>query len=88
MSFALAYFIATFACVSLLAYYLRFVLDAWKEANIFTASLSALYGLLFVIVSAEDFALLMGSGLIFVVLAGIMLVTRNIDWYKLREAGE
>ncbi len=84
VSFALAYILATSACVSLLAYYLRFVLGAWLQASIFTASLAALYGLLFVIVGAEDFALLMGSILIFAVLAGIMIVTRNIDWYSLR----
>jgi inner membrane protein len=88
IQFGTAYLIATLACLSLLAYYLRFVLGAWKEAVIFTSSLAALYGVLFVIVGAEDFALLMGSILIFVVLAGIMIVTRHIDWYQLRKSSE
>jgi inner membrane protein len=82
--FAFAYLIATLACLMLLAYYLRFVLGRWKEAGIFAASLATLYGVLFVIVGAEDFALLMGSVLIFAVLAGIMIVTRKIDWYGLK----
>jgi len=32
-------------------------------------------------VSAESFALLMGSALVFIVLAVVMITTRNIDWY-------
>ncbi|MOA58073.1 Inner membrane protein CreD [compost metagenome] len=36
-----------------------------------------LYGLL----RAEDYALLMGSLLLFGVLAGVMVLTRKLDWY-------
>ena len=36
----------------------------------------------YIIVSAEDFALLMGSALVFIVLAAVMMATRNIDWYQ------
>ena len=35
------------------------------------------------IVRAEDFALLMGAILVFMVLALLMYVTREVDWYSL-----
>ncbi len=85
LQFALSYLIATAACVGLLGYYLRFVLGSWRDAIIFSFSLTILYAVLFIIVGAEDYALLMGSSLIFVVLAGIMISTRNINWYALKK---
>ncbi len=45
--------------------------------------LSGLYGLLYAILQSEDYALLTGSTLVFVVLAALMLLTRKVDWYDL-----
>lgn len=81
IAYVRAYLLSTLACVSLLTYYIRFVLGGWKDAFFFAALYLALYGILYVIIQSEDSALLMGSALIFSVLAGIMVVTRNIDWY-------
>ena len=41
-----------------------------------------LYGLL----SAEDYALLMGSLLVFGVLGSVMVLTRKLDWYGVSRA--
>jgi inner membrane protein len=38
------------------------------------------YGFLYLIVQSEDYALLLGSLLIFAVLAVTMLVTRKVRW--------
>ena len=46
-------------------------------------ALSLLYALLYGLLSAEDYALLMGSLLVFALLAGVMLLTRKLDWYAL-----
>ena len=43
-----------------------------------------MYGLLYVLVLSEDYALLLGAIMLFVALAAVMLVTRSIDWYRLR----
>jgi inner membrane protein len=32
---------------------------------------------------SEDNALVLGSGLLFLILAAIMVVTRKVDWYAL-----
>jgi inner membrane protein len=83
IAFAAAYSIAAIACISLLFYYLHFVLKGIKDALFFGAMLSILYAVLYVIISAEDFALLMGAILTFITLALVMICTGNIDWYSL-----
>jgi inner membrane protein len=42
---------------------------------------AALYGLLV----SEDNALVLGAGLLFLILAAVMVITRRIDWYRLAE---
>jgi len=42
---------------------------------------SAVYGLIYLLMRLEDFALLAGSVASFVGLAGAMYLTRNLDWY-------
>ena len=83
LAFGLAYTIATASCVAILTYYLRYILRAWAATLVFSSSLSVVFGLLYVIVGAEDYALLMGSLLIFTVLSGMMIITRKINWYEL-----
>ena len=46
-----------------------------------SAGLAALYGLLYGLLSAEDYALLMGSLLLFGLLGTVMVLTRKLDWY-------
>lgn len=78
-----AYLISVICCSSLILFYVRYMLASVRAAILFSAMISGLYGLLYVIVQAEDFALLMGALLVFVVLAVLMVVTRHIDWYSL-----
>jgi len=85
INFLLAYFIASICCTSLLLSYLRFVLAGYKQALGFSGLLLILYTVLYVIISAEDLALVMGAFLTFTSLAIVMYTTRNIDWYKVGE---
>ena len=39
--------------------------------------------MLYALLSAEDYALLMGSLLVFGLLAVVMVLTRKLDWYGL-----
>jgi inner membrane protein len=43
--------------------------------------MSLVYGLLYMLVLSESYALLMGAIALFVVLAVVMLATRNVKWY-------
>ena len=90
IAFAWAYPLAACACTALLGYYLSAVLRGLKAGLLFSAALAILYAVLYVIIGSEDSALLMGSVLLFLMLALLMTVTRRIDWYKLsheRDAG-
>lgn len=82
IAFAAAYFTATVSCVGLMFFYLKFVLKGKKQAAVFSALMFLLYSVLFVIISAEDYGLMMGAILSFVTLAVVMIFTRNIDWYE------
>ena len=57
---------------------------ALEEATLRTLLL-LLYGMLYAILRSEDNALLMGSLLLFSVLALVMLITRKLDWYAVSE---
>jgi inner membrane protein len=50
------------------------------------AAMSLVYGLLYMLVLSEDYSLLLGSIILFVALASVMLATRRVDWYQLKPA--
>lgn len=85
ISFLRAYTAAALASTGLLTFYFGAILHSHKLGLLLGAGLLGLYSVLYVILQAEDQALLMGSVLIFVVLAVLMLATRNLDWYELMQ---
>jgi inner membrane protein len=86
-AFALAYAAATLACAGLVGAYLTRVLRSVTAGLGFGATLAALYAALYMLLQAEDYALLSGSILLFALLAGVMIATRRVDWYRLTRSG-
>jgi inner membrane protein len=82
MAFATAYLISSAACIGLLTFYLAYVLRGTLRALGFGTMLTALYAAVYGLLISEDNALILGSLLLFVVLAAVMVVTRKVDWYK------
>ena len=85
IAFGPAYLIASLANTALIGVYVTAVLHSRSRGIVLSAALLLLYGMLFLILRSEDNALLMGSLLIFAVLALVMLMTRNLDWYRVSE---
>lgn len=83
VDFLRAYAVAALASTGLLTLYFGAILHSRKLGLLLGAGLAGLYALLYVILQAEENALLMGSVLIFAVLALLMLATRDFDWYAL-----
>ncbi|MBX3604840.1 MAG: cell envelope integrity protein CreD [Piscinibacter sp.] len=83
LAFGPAYAVASLACTLLLTYYATHVLQGWRAGAAFGAGMAALYGLLYLLLRSEQSALLLGSMLLFAVLAAVMVATRRIDWYAL-----
>ncbi len=85
IGFKLAYGVASLATIALTSAYALSALANKARAAVLCVNLAGLYGLLYVILNAEDYALLIGSGLLFAALAATMFVTRKIDWYRSAE---
>ncbi len=83
IAFWKAYLVSTLACIGLQAVYLAHVLGRWTRGLGFAALLGLLYGALYGLLVSEDNALLMGSLLLFGLLALAMVFTRRVDWYAL-----
>ena len=88
IGFALAYLISASACVSLIAYYVTHVVGSAGLGVVFGGALGAMYGMLYAILSSEDFALLTGSLVVFGVLGAIMVLTRKVNWAKFGQLPE
>ena len=82
MAFAVAYLISSAACIGLLTFYLSYVLRSVMRGLGFGGMLTALYAAVYGLLISEDNALILGSLLLFAVLAVVMVVTRKVDWYK------
>jgi inner membrane protein len=83
ITFGLAYLLSSAACILLIGFYVSYVLKSFLRGTLFSISLAGLYGLLYGLLSAEDYALLMGSLLLFGLLGVFMILTRNLDWYSI-----
>jgi inner membrane protein len=81
VAFGIAYALAAFACIGLIAFYLTAVLRSAARGLGFGAMLALLYAALYGLLISEDNALVLGAGLLFVILAAVMVATRHVDWY-------
>jgi inner membrane protein len=81
--FDVSYAVAALACVLLLTFYGHYLLRGWAAGLAFGAGLATLYGALYVLLQMEQTSLVLGSALLFTILAGVMVVTRRVDWYQL-----
>ncbi len=81
ITFWIAYLIASAACIGLLGAYLSAVLHSTARGLGFAGALTLLYAALYGLLVSEDNALVLGSMLLFAILASAMLATRRVDWY-------
>lgn len=81
IGFGWAYFLSAAAATLLVMCYSVAVLKRFGRALLIGAELAAIYGFLFVILRLQDYSLLFGTAGLFLALALVMYLTRNIDWY-------
>lgn len=85
IGFLWAYGIASGACTLLLGFYgVHTLRSRWGGVG-FGAGIATLFGVMFVLLQREQTALVLGSVMLFVVLALVMVLTRHVDWYELME---
>ena len=78
--FTAAYVLASAAIAGLNTAYSAAVLGSWRRGYVIGGLLIGLYAVLYILLGLEAFSLLIGSILLFAALAGVMYLTRRIDW--------
>jgi inner membrane protein len=82
IGFGFSYGVAAVSLVALITAYIAGFTNNRRAAIVIGAALAATYGILYVILLSDDYALLLGSLLLFAILAGLMLATRRLDWSR------
>jgi inner membrane protein len=85
MSFALSYSIASSATIGLITLYSRKILQAKKRTFLMAGMLVLLYAFLYILLQLDQYSLILGSTALFIVLAVVMYLTRDVNWYELQE---
>ncbi len=80
LGFGLAYLIGSAATTALIGLYGATLVGRRRYGMVLAAVLAVSYGLLYLLMKEEDFALLAGSIIAFITVAVTMFSTRNIDW--------
>lgn len=81
MAFNNAYLISAGTIVAMITLYSRTVFTQWKLSGLLALILTALYTYLFVTIQISDYALLLGSVGLTIMLGVTMYATRKIKWY-------
>lgn len=84
INFNTAYFISSVSVILVIAGYAKSILKNVRLSAMVGGVLLILYTYLYLLLQLEDYALLMGSVGLFVVLSLIMYMTRKIDWYSIK----
>lgn len=83
-NFDTAYLIACVIILALITGYCSYILGNRRLTGMMFGILALLYGFFYSLLQLQDYALLLGSLGLLLILATIMYLTRNIDWYGLR----
>lgn len=83
LNFNLAFLVSALATLLLIAGYVKAILKSEALTYFIVAVLTILYSFIFIIIQLQDFALLIGSIGIFIILGLTMYYSRKIDWFSL-----
>jgi inner membrane protein len=81
LGFAAAYALAAAAVVLMVAGYATAVLHARRAGVLLGGVLALIYAVLYGLIAAEQYALLIGALVLLLMVALMMYLTRRIDWY-------
>lgn len=85
IGFGWSYLISSIAIIGMITLYAHWIFKNPTLSRLTGGVLTLLYLFIFSILQLEDYALLMGSVGLFIVLATIMYLSRKIDWYAVGE---
>lgn len=88
MLFNLSYILSSILTLTLVTAYATAILKSKKVGMMIFGILLTLYLFIFTIIQLEDYALLIGSIGIFIILSIVMFFSRKIDWYQIKLGDE
>lgn len=83
LTFKWAYLISAVSIISMVTLYSKTIFKHKRLHQLLGLMLIILYGFIYNIIQLHDYALLMGSIGLFIILALIMFLSRKIDWYNI-----
>ncbi|NOU46506.1 MAG: cell envelope integrity protein CreD [Bacteroidales bacterium] len=86
--FKFSYLISSVSIIGMITLYAKGIFNSQKLTALICLILVVLYVFIYSIIQMEDFALLMGSIGLFIVLATVMYLSRKIDWYAIKSKEE
>ncbi|HZW15168.1 MAG TPA: cell envelope integrity protein CreD [Brevundimonas sp.] len=84
--FDIAFALAAAATVGLISAYAGWAFESRQQGVRALIAFTFLYGLIYVLMRLEDYAMLVGAFSAFAALAAVMYFTRKVDWYGLAGA--
>lgn len=87
-SFLGGYILGALSVSLLITYYAIHFLKSFKRGVSILPIMILSYIAMYFMINSQDYALLMGSIGIFIIVGGIMVTTRKVDWYKLGERND
>jgi inner membrane protein len=81
--FSYSYLVSSIAIIGLITIYSKSIFKNPILTKVIFGILIILYGFIYIIIQLEDYALLMGSIGLLLVLASVMYLSRKINWYNL-----
>ena len=88
MHFNYAYGVSSLAIITMICLYAISLLHRLKYVLILGLILTGSFGFLFVTINSQDYALLLGSLGLLIILGTTMYLTRKIDWYRISSTGD
>ena len=88
LRFSYAYLIGSIAILLMVAVYSKSILKKFSLSLLIGLVIALLYGFFYTLLQLQDYSLLLGSIGLFIILAIVMVVTRNINWYGFRAKKE
>jgi len=81
LPFYFAYILAAFGVTAMMTLYSRSLLSSWNKSWYMGLVMAISYILLYAVLNAESYALLIGSIGAFVIVGLVMFITRKLNWY-------
>ncbi|MFN5183987.1 MAG: cell envelope integrity protein CreD [Bacteroidota bacterium] len=88
LTFKYGYLIASVSVICLITLYAKSIFSKKILFRLIFLILTSLYLFIYTLIQMEDYALLMGSIGLFLVLATLMFLSRKINWYEIKTSGE